>query len=47
VAADSPFVTETATGVGKGLKQGSFTLGDSPTSVAVTFSGFASVTPVR
>jgi hypothetical protein len=45
-AADSPTVNETATGVGSGLKQGFFTIGNSPTSVAVTFSGFTTVTPV-
>jgi hypothetical protein len=43
-AADSPSVTETATGIGSGLKQGFFTIGNSATSVAVINSGFASVT---
>jgi hypothetical protein len=45
-AGDSPTVTETATGVGSGLKQGFFTIGNSATSVAVSFSGFTTVTPV-
>jgi hypothetical protein len=42
-AADSPSVTETATGVGSGAKAGFFTVGTS-TSVAVIFSGFSPVT---
>jgi hypothetical protein len=45
-AADTPTVTETATGVGPGFKQGFFTIGNSATSVAVDFSGFTTVTPV-
>jgi hypothetical protein len=44
--ADSPTVTETATGVGSGAKAGAFTTGNSATSVAVIFSGFSTVTVV-
>jgi hypothetical protein len=46
-AADNPFVVATATGVGDGVKQGIFTIGDSATSVAVDNSGFDTITPVK
>jgi hypothetical protein len=46
-AADNPFVDATATAFGPGVKQGSFTIGDSPTSVKVDNTGFSPVTTVE